>query len=93
MLRSLLRHFDPTFRIARKSASEHIRRVHPTWHVTNARLRVEESGRYVFAVFYADGGPRVVPGRYRIVAVDKSDGTVHELPLSPDSPYWIRGYK
>ncbi|MDH4113848.1 MAG: hypothetical protein OEU89_00125 [Burkholderiaceae bacterium] len=67
--------------------------IHPGWRVTNVILRAEEPDRYVFALFYDDGGPPVVPGRYRIVAVDKPNGIVRELPLSPDSPYWITGYK
>lgn len=93
LLRSLLRRIDPAFRSACERATEHLCTAHPGWCVTNAILRAEEPDRYVFALFYKDGGLPVVPGRYRIVAVDKHDASVSELPLSTDSPYWIRGYK
>jgi hypothetical protein len=93
ILRTILRPFDPAFRAARERAMDHLRGAHAGWRVTNALLRAEEPERHVFAVFYADDGPLRVPGRYRLVAVSRLNGTAEELPLSPDSPYWIRGYK
>ena len=87
------RRSHPALRAARERAEAHLRLSHPGWRVTNARLRADEPNRYIFVLFYDDGGPPVVPGRYRVVAVCKDDGAVRELPLSPESPYWIRGYK
>ena len=93
LFRLPFRRSDPALSAARERAEAHLCRSQPEWQITNARLRADEPDRYVFALFYADGGPPVVPGRYRIVAVGKQDGSVRELPLSQDLPYRIRGYR
>jgi hypothetical protein len=72
---------------------EHLRGSHPICTVTNAMLRAEEQDRYVFAVFYRQAGPPVVPPRYALVAVGRECSTVEALDTSPTSPYWIRGRK
>jgi len=58
--------------------------------VTNAVVRAEEPGRYVFAVLYRDPVAIVVPTRYVLLAVGRDTGTVEALDTSPASPYWIR---
>lgn len=93
LLRLFTRAFDPEFRAAREKAIGHIRAGHLDWRVVNAAVRAEEPDRFVFAVFYQESGLRVVPGRYAIVAVGRRNGSVEDLPLSPQSPYRIRGLK
>lgn len=92
-LRRFTRAFDPAFRAAREKAIGHIRSGHPDWRVVNVAVRAEEPVRFVFAVFYQEPGVQVVPGRYTIVAVGRLSGSVEDLPLSPQSPYWIRDLK
>lgn len=89
----LRRYFDPKIRAARCRAIEYVRAHNPNLLVTNARLRAEEPSRYVFAVFYRDPDLRVVPGRYKLIAMARDGDGIEELNSSPDSPYWIRGLK
>ena len=72
---------------------EFVEASHQSLSVTNARLRAEEPSRYVFAVFYQEPGVRVAPGRYKLVAVNRTGAEIEELPASPGSPYWIGGLK
>ncbi len=85
-MRWLTRRFDAGFKAARARWLAHLRRDMPAAWVTNASLRAEEPGRYVFAVFFGDPEVPDVPGRYRLVAVDRAGHTVEDLETTPDSP-------
>ncbi|MCA9610889.1 MAG: hypothetical protein KC619_35085 [Myxococcales bacterium] len=84
---------SPELRRARERALEHVRGAHPEVSLGSAKLRAEEPDRFVFAVFYREGDQHVVPGAYRIIAVDRGEGATEELPCTPSSPYWVRGLK
>jgi hypothetical protein len=72
---------------------EYVRASNQNLTVSDARLRAEEPSRYVFAVFYRNPDVRVVPGRYKLIAVARDSDGIDELDTTPDSPYWIRGLK
>lgn len=93
LLRLFTRAFDPEFRAAREKAIGHIRAGHLDWRVGKCSRSRRGAGPLRVAVFYREPGLQVVPGRYTIVAVGRRSGSVEDLPLSPQSPYWIRGLK
>ena len=53
----------------------------------------DEHDRYVFAVFYRELERITIPTPYKVIAVNKRQGSAEELELTPESPYWIRGRK
>jgi hypothetical protein len=84
---------DADVRAAQRCAEQFVAASRPGCAITNTRLRAKEPSRHVFAVFYAEPGVMVVPGRYVLVAVSRAGGEVVELETSPASPYWMRGFK
>jgi hypothetical protein len=84
---------DPEVQTAAQSARTYLARAFPNFTIRNASLRATERDRFVFAVFYTDPTWRMKPGPYRLVAVDRMNGSTQEIQPARESPYWLRGRK
>jgi hypothetical protein len=76
-----------------KATREALRRLQASWIVSETRIIANEGARCVIAVFYDAPGISVKPPRYKLFAVSTDLKTIEELPVTPDSPYWIKGRK
>ena len=82
--------FTPTG-TARKAARTYFASQCPEWTFLGTSVRAIEEDRTVVALLYEAPPVRTKPCRYLLYAVSSIDGSVEELPCSPDSPYWITG--
>jgi len=65
---------------------------HPDCECEGTLVRIRNSEGTVVAVFYQGKVVRSKPSRYRLYRIDGS-GSVVELPVGPEHPYWIYGRK
>lgn len=85
--------FDSRIKSSGALACSFIGARHPEFIVNGVSLRAREAERFVFAVFYLRASLPARPSSYCIVAVTRDSDEISELPLSPDSRYWITGRK
>jgi hypothetical protein len=78
-----------------RAARDYLAARRPEWKVwTGIRShRATEDDRTVVAVFFQIPGQPTRPARYELFAVSHDLSEVRELPGTPDSQYFIRGYK
>ena len=78
-----------------RAALTAVRSCHPDWRAWTASgsVRAVESDRFVVAVFYIAPDVDVRPPRYVLVALNRDLQFLELLPVSPDSPYYVRGRK
>ena len=80
-------------RAAGRQAAEAVAEAHPEFRIDGTSLRAATEDHFVFAVFFTDFGRLQKPTPYLLATIIRESSEIKIIKPTPDSPYWIRGYK